>query len=61
VILALNLSILRGAKVSDPKEITNLQQLLLSRADLKKLGITYSNAHLLRLEASGRFPAGALF
>jgi predicted DNA-binding transcriptional regulator AlpA len=24
---------------------------------LKKLGITYSNAHLLRLEASGRFPA----
>ena len=30
--------------------------LLLSRADLKAVGIRYSNAHLLRLEASGRFP-----
>lgn len=30
--------------------------LLLSRTDLKALGIRYSNAHLLRLEAGGRFP-----
>jgi predicted DNA-binding transcriptional regulator AlpA len=43
--------------VSDLSEKTALPQLLLSRNDLKKLGITYSNAHLLRLEASGRFPA----
>jgi prophage regulatory protein len=37
--------------MSDP-----VPQLLLSRVDLKKLGITYSNSHLLRLEASGSFP-----
>jgi predicted DNA-binding transcriptional regulator AlpA len=43
--------------MSDPTEKTYVPQLLLSRADLKKLGITYCNAHLLRLEASGRFPA----
>jgi predicted DNA-binding transcriptional regulator AlpA len=29
---------------------------LLRRADLKRLGIHYSNAHLLRLEARGLFP-----
>jgi predicted DNA-binding transcriptional regulator AlpA len=37
--------------------MSDLPRLLLSRADLKKLGVTYSNAHLLRLETSGRFPA----
>jgi len=29
---------------------------LLQRADLKRLGIPYSNAHLLRLEARGLLP-----
>lgn len=29
---------------------------LLSRDDLKKLGISYSNPHLLRLEEEGKFP-----
>jgi len=29
---------------------------LLQRADLKELGIHYSNTHLLRLEARGLFP-----
>jgi predicted DNA-binding transcriptional regulator AlpA len=29
---------------------------LLQRTDLKRLGIPYSNAHLLRLEAQGLFP-----
>jgi predicted DNA-binding transcriptional regulator AlpA len=32
-----------------------LQPLLLTRKDLKSLGIPYSNAHLLRLEAVGKF------
>ena len=31
-------------------------QLLLTRADLKSLGIRFSNATLLRLEAAKRFP-----
>jgi predicted DNA-binding transcriptional regulator AlpA len=37
---------------------TRLQpgDVLLQRADLKRLGIHYSNAHLLRLEARGVFP-----
>lgn len=29
---------------------------LLSRDDLKKLGVSYSNVHLLRLEEIGAFP-----
>jgi prophage regulatory protein len=29
---------------------------LLSRSDLRKLGITFSGVHLLRLEKAGRFP-----
>jgi prophage regulatory protein len=29
---------------------------LLSRNDLKNLGIDYCNVHLLRLEAEGKFP-----
>lgn len=29
---------------------------LLSREDLKLLGISYSNVHLLRLEELGKFP-----
>ena len=32
------------------------QQQLLSRADLKRIGIRVSNATLLRWEAQGRFP-----
>ena len=35
---------------------TKLNKLLLSRADLKALGIWQSNSTLLRLEAVGRFP-----
>jgi predicted DNA-binding transcriptional regulator AlpA len=31
-------------------------QLLYTRADLKRLGITVSNTSLLRWEATGRFP-----
>ena len=31
-------------------------QLLYTRADLKRLGITVSNSSLLRWEAAGRFP-----
>jgi len=38
-------------------EIIGQEKLLLSRADLKSLGITYSNAHLLRLESTRRFPS----
>jgi prophage regulatory protein len=29
---------------------------LLSREDLKRLGVNYSNVHLLRLEEDGKFP-----
>jgi prophage regulatory protein len=29
---------------------------LLSRDDLRRLGVKYSNVHLLRLEADGKFP-----
>jgi predicted DNA-binding transcriptional regulator AlpA len=29
---------------------------LLSREDLKQLGISYSNVHMLRLEAEGKMP-----
>jgi len=29
---------------------------LLSREDLKRLGISYSNVHALRLEAEGKLP-----
>jgi prophage regulatory protein len=29
---------------------------LVSRDDLKRLGISYSNVHLLRLEDDGKFP-----
>lgn len=32
------------------------QKILLCRADLEELGISYSNTHLLRLEAAGEFP-----
>ena len=32
------------------------QRILLNRADLKSLGIRFSNATLLRLEAASRFP-----
>lgn len=32
------------------------EKIILSRADLKALGIWQSNATLLRLEAAGRFP-----
>jgi predicted DNA-binding transcriptional regulator AlpA len=31
-------------------------QILLNRANLKSLGITFSNAQLLRLEGANRFP-----
>lgn len=34
----------------------NQHKLLLTRADLKALGIWQSNTTLLRLEAAGRFP-----
>jgi prophage regulatory protein len=33
-----------------------VHRVLLTRADLRLLGITYSPAHLLRLEAIGKFP-----
>lgn len=33
-----------------------VQQLLLSRKELKKLGIPHSGEHLRRLEAEGKFP-----
>jgi prophage regulatory protein len=29
---------------------------LLGREDLRRLGVKYSNVHLLRLEADGKFP-----
>ena len=29
---------------------------LLSRSDIRRLGISYCNSHLLRLEANGKFP-----
>ena len=32
------------------------QLTLLARSDLRRLGIIFSAAHLLRLEAAGRFP-----
>ncbi|WP_404406180.1 helix-turn-helix transcriptional regulator [Pelagibacterium halotolerans] len=32
------------------------QKILYTRADLRRLGITFSNATLLRQEAAGRFP-----
>ena len=35
---------------------TTSNKILLSRADLKALGIVYSNVHLLRLELLQRFP-----
>lgn len=35
---------------------TNMNKVLLSRADLKALGIWQSNSTLLRLEQAGRFP-----
>lgn len=38
-----------------PPEISE-QPLLLTRADLKRLGIKVSNSSLLRWEALGRFP-----
>jgi prophage regulatory protein len=34
---------------------------ILSRGDLKDRGITYSNVHLARLEAAGRFPKRVRF
>lgn len=34
----------------------NINKILLSRADLKALGIWQSNSTLLRLEQAGRFP-----
>jgi predicted DNA-binding transcriptional regulator AlpA len=34
-----------------------LEKVLLSRADLNALGISYSRAHLARLVAEGKFPA----
>lgn len=36
--------------------VTQIHKILLSRADLKALGIWQSNSTLLRLEADGRFP-----
>jgi predicted DNA-binding transcriptional regulator AlpA len=38
-----------------------LSKLLLSRADLNALGISYSRPHLHRLVAEGRFPAPVAF
>ncbi|MEP3298976.1 MAG: AlpA family phage regulatory protein [Pseudoruegeria sp.] len=35
---------------------TNTNKVLLSRADLKALGIWQSNSTLIRLEQAGRFP-----
>nr|WP_255713992.1 AlpA family phage regulatory protein [Pelagibacterium xiamenense] len=32
------------------------QKILYTRADLRRLGITFSNSTLLRQEAAGRFP-----
>lgn len=36
--------------------VCRIDKLILTRADLKALGIWQSNATLLRLEAAGRFP-----
>jgi len=42
---------------SRPREDATVTDLrLLSRKDLKSRGIDYSNVHLLRLEAEGKFP-----
>ncbi|WP_187431994.1 hypothetical protein ROLI_030250 [Roseobacter fucihabitans] len=38
------------------KLATKLNKVLLSRADLKALGIWQSNSTLIRLEQAGRFP-----
>lgn len=38
------------------KQAKNHPQILYTRADLRRLGITFSNATLLRQEAAGRFP-----
>jgi prophage regulatory protein len=40
---------MNGSQMSKPPK-------LLSRNDLKNLGIDYCNVHLLRLEAEGKFP-----
>ena len=42
--------------MSHTTEKPSIPKLLLSRADLKSMGIIYSNAHLLRLEAAEKFP-----
>ncbi len=38
------------------KASDQIEKIILSRADLKALGIWQSNATLLRIEAAGRFP-----
>jgi predicted DNA-binding transcriptional regulator AlpA len=39
-----------------PLSLPKAGPVLLNRANLKSLGITFSNAHLLRLEGAKRFP-----
>lgn len=34
----------------------DLERLLVSKKDLKTIGIPYSDAHIARLEAAGQFP-----
>jgi len=36
--------------------VDEIKKILLTRSDLKSIGITFSNSQLLRLEAIGRFP-----
>lgn len=43
-------------KTVNMKQTESPPKILYTRADLRRLGITFSNATLLRQEAAGRFP-----